>query len=205
MGASLKKLGFHEGLAEKSHLVHVKAPIFSFSKLPKVDSSLGPEMKSTGEVMGTDRTLSKALYKAFVASGFHLPSHGNVLFTIADRDKKEALSLAERFSRLGYMLWATAGTAAYLRSHQLRVKELGKISDQADNPVAAMRSGQLQLVVNTLETDELLEPDGRQIRSAAIENAVPLFTSLDTVAAFLQVLESRSFEVDAIEERQLQL
>ncbi|MFT8470262.1 MAG: carbamoyl-phosphate synthase large subunit [Oenococcus sp.] len=205
LGASLKKLGFHDGLAEKSHLVHVKAPIFSFSKLPKVDSSLGPEMKSTGEVMGTDRTLSKALYKAFVASGFHLPSHGNVLFTIADRDKKEALSLAERFSRLGYMLWATAGTAAYLRSHQLRVKELGKISDQADNPVAAMRSGQLQLVVNTLETDELLEPDGRQIRSAAIENAVPLFTSLDTVAAFLQVLESRSFEVDAIEERQLQL
>ncbi|QAS69821.1 carbamoyl-phosphate synthase large subunit [Oenococcus sicerae] len=205
LGSSLTKLGFHEGLVEKSRLVHVKAPIFSFSKLPKVDSSLGPEMKSTGEVMGSDQTLSKALYKAFVASGFHLPDHGNALFTIADRDKKEALPLAKRFSHLGYMIWATSGTAAYLRAHQLRVKELGKISDQADNPVAAMRSGQLQLVINTLETDELLEPDGRQIRSAAIENAVPLFTSLDTVSAFLQVLESRSFVVDPIEERRPQL
>ncbi|AVI93562.1 pyrimidine-specific carbamoyl-phosphate synthetase (large subunit) [Oenococcus oeni] len=198
LGEKLADLGFKSGLMAPKKLVYVKAPVFSFNKLPKVDSSLGPEMKSTGEVMGVDRNLAKALYKAFVAAGFKVREHGNVLFTIADRDKKEALTLAKRFDELGYVLWATAGTSSFLHENHLPVRQLGKISEDQLNPVTAMRQGKLQIVINRLKTDEPLESDGRAIRAAAIENGVPLFTSLDTVAAFLQVLESRSFNVSAI-------
>ena len=198
LGEKLADLGFKSGLMAPKKLVYVKAPVFSFNKLPKVDSSLGPEMKSTGEVMGVDRSLAKALYKAFVAAGFKVREHGNVLFTIADRDKKEALTLAKRFDELGYVLWATAGTSSFLHENHLPVRQLGKISEDQLNPVTAMRQGKLQIVINRLKTDEPLESDGRAIRAAAIENGVPLFTSLDTVAAFLQVLESRSFNVSAI-------
>ncbi len=198
LGEKLADLGFKSGLMAPKKLVYVKAPVFSFNKLPKVDSSLGPEMKSTGEVMGVDRNLAKALYKAFVAAGFKVHEHGNVLFTIADRDKKEALALAKRFDELGYVLWATAGTSSFLHENHLPVRQLGKISEDQLNPVTAMRQGKLQIVINRLKTDEPLESDGRAIRAAAIENGVPLFTSLDTVAAFLQVLESRSFNVSAI-------
>ncbi len=198
LGEKLADLGFKSGLMAPKKLVYVKALVFSFNKLPKVDSSLGPEMKSTGEVMGVDRNLAKALYKAFVAAGFKVHEHGNVLFTIADRDKKEALALAKRFDELGYVLWATAGTSSFLHENHLPVRQLGKISEDQLNPVTAMRQGKLQIVINRLKTDEPLESDGRAIRAAAIENGVPLFTSLDTVAAFLQVLESRSFNVSAI-------
>ena len=198
LGEKLADLGFKSGLMAPKKLVYVKAPVFSFNKLPKVDSSLGPEMKSTGEVMGVDRSLAKALYKAFVAAGFKVREHGNVLFTIADRDKKEALTLAKRFDELGYVLWATAGTSSFLHENHLPVRQLGKISEDQLNPVTAMRQGKLQIVINRLKTDEPLESDGRAIRAAAIENGLPLFTSLDTVAAFLQVLESRSFNVSAI-------
>ncbi len=198
LGEKLADLGFKSGLMAPKKLVYVKAPVFSFNKLPKVDSSLGPEMKSTCEVMGVDRSLAKVLYKAFVAAGFKVREHGNVLFTIADRDKKEALTLAKRFDELGYVLWATAGTSSFLHENHLPVRQLGKISEDQLNPVTAMRQGKLQIVINRLKTDEPLESDGRAIRAAAIENGVPLFTSLDTVAAFLQVLESRSFNVSAI-------
>ncbi|KEP87994.1 carbamoyl-phosphate synthase large subunit [Oenococcus oeni] len=198
LGEKLADLGFKSGLMAPKKLVYVKAPVFSFNKLPKVDSSLGPEMKSTCEVMGVDRSLAKALYKAFVAAGFKVREHGNVLFTIADRDKKEALTLAKRFDELGYVLWATAGTSSFLHENHLPVRQLGKISEDQLNPVTAMRQGKLQIVINRLKTDEPLESDGRAIRAAAIENGLPLFTSLDTVAAFLQVLESRSFNVSAI-------
>ncbi|AZZ61037.1 carbamoyl-phosphate synthase large subunit [Oenococcus sp. UCMA 16435] len=198
LGEKLADLGFKSGLLAPKKLVYVKAPVFSFNKLPKVDSSLGPEMKSTGEVMGVDQNLAKALYKAFVAAGFKIYEHGNVLFTIADRDKKEALDLARRFDQLGYVLWATAGTGSFLREKHLPVRQLGKIAEGQLNPVTAMRQGKLQIVINRLKTDEALESDGQAIRAAAIENGVPLFTSLDTVAAFLQVLESRSFNVSPI-------
>ncbi|MDN6968910.1 carbamoyl-phosphate synthase large subunit, partial [Oenococcus sp. UCMA 17063] len=187
LGEKLADLGFKSGLLAPKKLVYVKAPVFSFNKLPKVDSSLGPEMKSTGEVMGVDQNLAKALYKAFVAAGFKIYEHGNVLFTIADRDKKEALGLARRFDQLGYVLWATAGTSSFLREKHLPVRQLGKIAEDQLNPVTAMRQGKLQIVINRLKTDEALESDGQAIRAAAIENGVPLFTSLDTVAAFLQV------------------
>ncbi len=196
LGEKLADMGFETGLVPADDMVHVKAPIFSFTKLPDVDSLLGPEMKSTGEVMGSDTTLPKALYKAFVASNIKVPQYGNVLFTVADDDKEEALSLARRFNDLGFALFATAGTGAYLASQDLPVETLDKIAESNNNSVEALRAQKLQVVINTTQADDRAESDGRLIRNAAIENAVPLFTALDTVNAFLDVLESRSFTVN---------
>ncbi len=195
LGEKLADMGFETGLVPADDMVHVKAPIFSFTKLPDVDSLLGPEMKSTGEVMGSDTTLPKALYKAFVASNIKVPQYGNVLFTVADADKEEALTLAQRFNDLGFAIFATAGTGSYLAANALPVEILDKISESDNNSVVALREQKLQIVINTTQADERAESDGRLIRNAAIENAVPLFTALDTVKAFLEVLESRSFTV----------
>lgn len=196
LGEKLADMGFETGLVPADDMVHVKAPIFSFTKLPDVDSLLGPEMKSTGEVMGSDATLPKALYKAFVASNIKVPQYGNVLFTVADDDKEETLTLARRFNDLGFALFATAGTGAYLASQGLPVETLDKIAESDNNSVEALRAQKLQVVINTTQADDRAESDGRLIRNAAIENAVPLFTALDTVSAFLDVLESRSFTVN---------
>ncbi|WP_349533190.1 carbamoyl-phosphate synthase large subunit [Leuconostoc citreum] len=196
LGEKLVDMGFETGLIPADDMVHVKAPIFSFTKLPDVDSLLGPEMKSTGEVMGSDTTLSKALYKAFVASNIKVPQYGNVLFTVADADKAEAINLAKRFNNLGFALFATSGTGAHFAEQNLPVDILDKIAESDNNSVAALRSQRLQVVINTTQADDRAESDGRLIRNAAIENAVPLFTALDTVSAFLDVLESRSFTVN---------
>ena len=120
---------------EEGDRVFVKAPVFSFAKLRSVDTVLGPEMKSTGEALGGDVTLEKALYKALLASGVKIPNHGNVLMTIADQDKDEALSIAKRFYAIGYGIYATAGTAAYLKEHGLFVKTVGKISEHGEDNV----------------------------------------------------------------------
>ena len=146
--------------------------------------------------MGSDATLPKALYKAFVASNIKVPQYGNVLFTVADDDKEEALTLARRFNDLGFALFATAGTGAYLASQGLPVETLDKIAESDNNSVEALRAQKLQVVINTTQADDRAESDGRLIRNAAIENAVPLFTALVTVSAFLDVLESRSFTVN---------
>ncbi|WP_349582839.1 carbamoyl-phosphate synthase large subunit [Leuconostoc citreum] len=196
LGEKLVDMGFETGLIPADDMVHVKAPIFSFTKLPDVDSLLGPEMKSTGEVMGSDTTLSKALYKAFVASNIKVPQYGNVLFTVADADKAEAINLAKRFNNLGFALFATSGTGAHFAEQNLPVDILDKIAESDNNSVVALRSQRLQVVINTTQADDRAESDGRLIRNAAIENAVPLFTALDTVSAFLDVLESRSFTVN---------
>jgi len=195
LGEKLADMGFETGLVPADDMVHVKAPIFSFTKLPEVDSLLGPEMKSTGEVMGSDTTLPKALYKAFVASNIKVPKYGNVLFTVADADKNETIALAKRFVDLGFSLYATSGTGATLLAENLPVAILDKISESENNSLHALRSQTLQVVVNTTQADDHAESDGLLIRQVAIENAVPLFTALDTVSAFLDVLESRSFTV----------
>ncbi|MBS5553786.1 MAG: carbamoyl-phosphate synthase large subunit, partial [Streptococcus mitis] len=129
LGQKLEELGYQDGLYPESTRVHIKAPVFSFTKLAKVDSLLGPEMKSTGEVMGSDTTLEKALYKAFEASYLHLPTFGNVVFTIADDAKEEALDLARRFQNIGYGILATEGTADFFASHGLHAQPVGKIGD----------------------------------------------------------------------------
>ncbi|AXJ13345.1 carbamoyl-phosphate synthase large subunit [Streptococcus pluranimalium] len=199
LGETLADLGYEDGLYPESSQVHVKAPVFSFSKLAKVDSLLGPEMKSTGEVMGSDVTLEKALYKAFEASYFHLPEYGNIVFTIADDSKEEALGLAQRFAAIGYSIFATQGTADYLSKHGIDAHLVNKIGEIQDQDIPALvRAGKVQAIINTVGTKRTTDKDGQIIRSSAIEQGVPLFTALDTADAMLKVLESRGFRTEAI-------
>ena len=199
LGKTLKELGYDKGLAPESKQVHVKAPVFSFAKLLKVDTYLGPEMKSTGEVMGTDKTLEKALYKAFEASGMHLPTYGSVLLTIADEAKEEALEIAKRFAAIGYRLVATEGTAKFLEASGLAVTEISKIADETGRTILdCIREGDVQVVVNTMDKKRTVATDGFLIRREAVEHGVPLFTSLDTASAILKVLESQAFNVNAL-------
>lgn len=201
LGEKLSDLGFTNGLYPESNAVHVKAPVFSFTKLQQVDTYLGPEMKSTGEVMGSDQNLDKALYKAFEASGLRLPDYGAVLFTIADETKEEALALAKRFSEIGYSLLATKHTAAYFERNGLIVTPVAKISEKATekNVVELIREGKAQVVVNTIDKDRgNASKDGFIIRREAVEHGIPLFTSLDTADAIIRVMESRAFSTRAI-------
>ena len=201
LGEKLSDLGFTNGLYPESNAVHVKAPVFSFTKLQQVDTYLGPEMKSTGEVMGSDQNLDKALYKAFEASGLRLPDYGAVLFTIADETKEEALVLAKRFSEIGYSLLATKHTAAYFEKNGLIVTPVAKISEKATekNVVELIREGKAQVVVNTIDKDRgNASKDGFIIRREAVEHGIPLFTSLDTADAIIRVMESRAFSTQAI-------
>ncbi len=199
LGKCLTELGYEGGLYPESQQVHVKAPVFSFSKLAKVDSLLGPEMKSTGEIMGSDQTLEKALYKAFEASHQHLEEFGNIVFTIADEDKEEALGLAQRYHELGYGLFATAGTAAYLVNKGLSVTPVGKLGDSEYPDIPSLvRAGKVQAIINTVSKKRIVDGDGQMIRRSAIEGGIPLFTALDTAEAMVKVLESRSFMTQAI-------
>lgn len=198
LGKQLADLGYADGLYPESDQVHVKAPVFSFTKLAKVDSLLGPEMKSTGEVMGSDVTLEKALYKAFEASYFHLEEFGNIVFTIADEDKEEALALAQRFDAIGYGIYATTGTANFFETHGLVAMSIGKLGEGEESDIPALvRQGKVQAIVNTVG-NKRAQGDGQVIRTAAIETGVPLFTALDTADAMLKVLESRSFTTQPI-------
>ena len=199
LGKSLAEQGYKDGLYPESKHVHVKAPVFSFTKLAKVDSLLGPEMKSTGEVMGTDATLEKALYKAFEASYLHLPTFGNVIFTIDDDTKDEALGLARRFEAIGYGIYATEGTAKFLNEHGVQATLVHKLGENDDNDIPALvRTGKAQAIINTVGNKRTHDEDGATIRSSAIEAGIPLFTALDTADAMVRVLESRSFTTEAI-------
>ncbi|MCG0746734.1 carbamoyl phosphate synthase large subunit [Lactiplantibacillus plantarum] len=198
LGQSLAEQGYQTGLVTPGPLVHVKAPVFSFSKLNRVDSLLGPEMKSTGEVMGSDVTMAKALYKAFEAAKLHVPSHGNVLLTVRDEDKPETVALAKRFHALGYQLLATRGTATALTTHGLPVTTVDKIDSGEHDLLHRMEAGEVQVVINTVSDEEQAENDGTLIRNTSIMHGIPLFTALDTVAAILQVRESQSFVTQAL-------
>ncbi|EAG2965071.1 carbamoyl-phosphate synthase large subunit, partial [Listeria monocytogenes] len=201
LGEEITALGYQDGLAPTPNEVHIKAPVFSFTKLLKVDTYLGPEMKSTGEVMGSDKDLAKALYKAFEASGLHIPEFGKALFTVADESKEEAAALAARFVEVGFTLLATNGTADYFEEKGLQVTRVAKISDQQaeETVVDLIRKGTTQVVVNTMDKDrQNATEDGFIIRREAVEHGVPTFTSLDTADAILKVMESRSFSTKAI-------
>ncbi|AMV68451.1 Carbamoyl-phosphate synthase large chain [Pediococcus damnosus] len=199
MGEKLADLGYQNGLQPESKLVHVKAPIFSFSKLNDVDSLLGPEMKSTGEVMGTDQTFAKALYKAFEGSGLHLPAHGNILMTVSDDEKPEAAKLAKQLSQLGFNLYATGGTANYLQEHGIFVEQkVSKLSDDACEITSLIDNQTIQLVVNTIDDNSSSVNDGAKIRALAISHGILVFTSLDTLSAVVTMLMSQAYEVTAI-------
>ncbi|SMQ70263.1 carbamoyl-phosphate synthase large subunit [Bacillus sp. OV166] len=199
LGVSIVDQGYIPGLATEKEGVFVKVPVFSFAKLKSVDITLGPEMKSTGEVMGKDVTLEKALYKGLVASGMNIQKFGTVLFTVADKDKQEALKLAKRFSANGYRLMATSGTAAVLEAAGLRVKEVGKIGSEGKTLLDVIQHGEAQFIINTLTKGKQPQRDGFRIRREAVENGVPCLTSLDTADAILKVIESMNFSAEAMD------
>lgn len=200
MGESLVEQGYSDGLAPEPEMISVKAPVFSFSKLADVDSYLGPEMKSTGEVMGSDHNFAKALFKAFAGAKMKLPENGNVLLTIEDRDKKEILPIAKRFAKIGYRIFATKGTANFLREHDLHVDEVAKLNEQADNNILdELRNEKIDLVINTMGHDLEKNSDGFIIRQTAIQQNIPLLTALDTADALLTALENRSFATESLD------
>lgn len=202
LGQSLADQGYPlDTVKEEEDRVFVKAPVFSFAKLRSVDTILGPEMKSTGEALGGDVTLEKALYKALLASGVKIPNHGNVLMTIADADKEEGLALAKRFSVIGYGIYATAGTAALLKEHGIYVNAVKKISEDDENNVLdIIRKGNVNYVINTMSNEKEVTNDGFLIRRVSAENNISCFTSFDTANAILKVLESLNFTTISMNE-----
>jgi carbamoyl-phosphate synthase, large subunit len=198
LGRTLRDQGYAGGLWPEDRAVSVKVPVFSFAKLRRVDVTLGPEMKSTGEVMGRDVTLEKALYKGLVASGVRVPATGTVLLTVADKDKEEALDIARRFDALGFRLLATRGTAAFLAAHGLRVERVNKLEEGEPTLLDVIRNGEADLVINTLTKGKTPARDGFRIRREAVERGVPCLTSLDTARALLQVIEAMTLSVVAL-------
>ena len=198
LGKSLKEQGIFDIYPEEKQRFYVKAPVFSFNKLRGLDAYLSPEMKSTGEAIGYDRTMTRALYKALQASGMHLQNYGTVLATIADKDKEEALPLIRRFYRLGFNIEATRGTARFLKENGIRTHALQKISDGSEEIPNAVRQGHIAYIINTRDPGDS-ESDGTQIRQVATDNNVSLFTSLDTVKALLDVLEETTLTISTID------
>ena len=202
LGEKLSDLDLQPGLLPVSTRIHVKSPVFSFSKLDLVDSHLGPEMKSTGEVMGSDDTVEKALYKVFEAASLHVPEYGKILITVADDAKPEALTLARRFDRIGFQLVGTKGTARFFDEGGLRIDVAEKIgSGEAGSTESVLdlisRNG-CDAVINVMGNGQGTIIDGKQIRREAIARGIPLFTSLDTAAAICRVMESRVFSTESI-------
>lgn len=204
LGRSLVDLGYRGGLYPEGRLVGVKAPVFSFAKLLQVDISLGPEMKSTGEVMGIDASYPTALYKSLLAAGYAIPRNGMVLATIADKDKNEALPILKGLSGLGYRLCATSGTAEFLSRAGLDVARVNKVGEGSPNIVAMLQNNEIHLVVNTLTKGKMPERDGFRIRRESVEHGVPCLTSLDTARAILEVLtameEGRTIDLISLQE-----
>ncbi|KKB42295.1 carbamoyl-phosphate synthase large subunit [Bacillus thermotolerans] len=198
LGQTLKEQGYETGLVKEESGVFVKVPVFSFAKLRRVDTTLGPEMKSTGEVMGKDSTLEKALYKGLVAAGMKIPTKGAVLMTVADKDKEEALAIAKRFHNIGYKLMATHGTAQYLIESGVPAETVAKIGAKGPDILDTIRSGEAQFVINTLTKGKQPARDGFRIRRETVENGIPALTSLDTAIALLRVLESMIFSAESM-------
>ena len=201
LGKRLKEQGIDKVYPKEKERWYVKAPAFSFSKLNGMDTYLSPEMKSTGEAIGYDTKLTRALYKALQSSGMNLANYGTILVTIADKDKEEALSLIRRFYQLGFNIEATKGTAAFLKEHGIRTRIKKKISEGSDEILESMRKGYVNYVISTRDVDSIdQQTDGTTIRRCAVENNIPMFTSLDTVRVLLDVLEEITLGISTIDE-----
>lgn len=188
LGEKLRDLGYGVGIYKEPQMVAVKVPVFSTQKLPQVEVSLGPEMRSTGEVLGVGKTLEEALLKGFIAAGSNLAKKsGIILATINDHDKEEFLPLAKEFDALGYKFMATGGTLGFLREHGIEAVEVKKIGEGVPNILDLIRSGMIDLVINTPTKVNDSKRDGFRMRRAAIESSVNIFTSLDTVKAILDI------------------
>ncbi len=200
LGKSLKEQGIDYTVAPRKNRWYVKAPAFSFSKLRGLDAYLSPEMKSTGEAIGYDNSLTRALYKALQASGMNVMNYGTVFATISDKDKEEALPLIRRFYNMGFNIQATEGTAKYFKDNGIRTHVLPKISDGSDEILQAIRQGYVTYVINTRDTSSVgALSDGHEIRQCAVENNVTMFTSLDTVKVLLDVLEETTLFISTID------
>ena len=200
LGKSLKEQGFDKIYPGDKKRWYVKAPAFSFSKLRGLDAYLSPEMKSTGEAIGYDDKLTRALYKALKASGMNVMNYGTVLATIADKDKEEALPLIRRFYNMGFNIQATLGTAEFLKQNGIRTHALGKLSDGSREITDAIRQGYVTYVINTRDMNSSgVLSDGYEIRRCAVENNVTMFTSLDTVKVLLDVLEETTLGISTID------
>ena len=200
MGKSLKEQGLFDIYPEEKKRWYVKVPVFSFNKLRGLDAYLSPEMKSTGEAIGYDDKLNRALYKALQAGGTHLQNYGTVLATIADKDKEEALPLIRRFYDLGFNIEATEGTAKFLKEHGIRTRVLQKLSDGSTEIADSLRQGHIAYVINTRDIGSQGQAsDGAEIRMISTENNVTIFTALDTVRVLLDVLEETTLTISTID------
>ena len=195
LGEKLKDMGFGTGLYRNSPYVAVKVPVFSFEKLSNVDTQLGPEMKSTGEVLGIASTLEEALFKGLVAAGYKMRKKGGVFITVRDQDKSEIGDIAQKFDDLGYTIYATAGTAAVLKKAGIEVIVVDKIhQNQFNNNLTLIESGKVNYIISTSAKGKLPTRDSVKIRRKAIERAIPCLTSIDTAEAVVNSLMSRYSE-----------
>ena len=200
LGKSLKQQGFTEVYPKEKDRWYVKAPAFSFSKLKGMDAYLSPEMKSTGEAIGYDTKLTRALFKALQSSGMKLANYGTIFVSIADKDKKQALPLIKRFYDLGFNIEATKGTAQFLKQNGIRTRIKKKISEGSEEILESMRQGYVSYVISTRDIESInQETDGAIIRGCAVENNIPMFTALDTVRVLLDVLEERTLGISTID------
>ena len=200
LGKSLKEQGIFELYPQEKKRYYVKVPVFSFNKIKGLDAYLSPEMKSTGEAIGYDDKLHRAMFKALTASGMNLQNYGTVLVTLADEDKEEAIPLIRRFYNMGFNIEATSGTAAVLKENGIRTRVRGKISEGSDEILESIRAGYVSYVINTRAIlSGVHYEDGVEIRTAATENNVTIFTSLDTVRVLLDVLEETTLTISTID------
>ncbi|MCF0145490.1 MAG: carbamoyl-phosphate synthase large subunit, partial [Eubacterium sp.] len=199
IGKSLEEQGITDMTPKWKGRWFVKAPVFSFSKLSGMDAYLSPEMKSTGEAIGYDAKLHRAMFKALVASGIQLQNYGTVIFTLADEDKEEALPLAKRFYDMGFNIEATTMTASFFKNRGIRTRLRKKLSEGSTEILDSIRAGYVSYVVNTRAILSGVHfEDGVAIRRCASENRVTMFTSLDTVRVLLDVLEEMTIGVEPI-------
>ena len=200
LGKTLRELGITEVYGKEKKRWYVKAPAFSFAKIRGMDSYLSPEMKSTGEAIGYDDKLTRALYKALQATGMNVSNYGTIFVTIADHDKEQALPLVRRFYDLGFNIEATTGTAEFLRNHGIRTRTRRKLSEGSSEIIDSLRQGHVSYVINTIDINQHnTRLDGYEIRRTAVENNVTVFTALETVKVLLDVLEEITFGVSTID------
>ena len=200
LGKSLKEQGIFDLYPAEKKRWYVKVPVFSFAKIRGLDAYLSPEMKSTGEAIGYDNKLYRALYKALQASGMNLQNYGTVLATISSKDHEEALPLIQRFYNLGFNIEATEGTARFLKQHGIKTRVLRKISEGSEDIPNALRQGHIAYVINTRDIGSMNQArDGFMIRRLSVENNVSLFSALDTVRVLLDVLEETTFAISTID------
>ena len=192
LGEKLKDMGYGTAIAPESKVVAVKVPVFSTEKLPKVEVSLGPEMRSTGEVLGVGYNLHNALYKGFIAAGMTVPESGStILATVTNKEQENFAPIAKRFADMGCRFIATEGTAKCLKEHGIKVQTVKKISEGVPNVLDVIRSGVVDLIIDIPRKANNADSDGFKIRRTAVESSITIITAMDTVEAMCEVMEKQ--------------